>query len=201
MLLGLYAQDVTGDMTDLIGAKEGQGVIIAEIMKDSPADNAGLKPHDIILEMDGKKTETYDTFRNDVAMLTPGTKTHLLIQRDGKKQEITVTIDERPTSVAQAEPSQESKEQQGLHAQNLTQELAQQLGYTLGEGVIVTAVVPGSPASAAGIESGDLILSVNQKQVNSIVDFDQALKQAQKDKKAMLLIKHGAYSRFVLIQF
>ncbi len=197
--LGLAAQDVTAEMAQLLGIPQAEGAIVAEIVKDSPADKAGLQSNDILLEMDGKKITSYDEFRNEVAMLAPDTKIQLQILRNNKKENITLTIGERPTSLARAETSQESTEQLGLQVQNLTQDLADQLGYSLGEGVIVTGVTPGSAADNAGIQAGDLILGVNQKKVNSVDNFDQAIKQSQKDKKVILLVKHGEYSRFVVI--
>jgi len=200
--LGLSAQNVTEEMKDLIGSKTPEGVIIADIVKGSPADQAGLKPNDIILKLDGKKIDNYDTFRNDVAMLAPGSKSSLLIQRGGKEQTITVTLGERPTQMARGEETGEkSPEQLGLQVQNLTSDLAQQFGYSLGEGVIVTTVVPGSEAESEGIQAGDLIVSVDRNATGNVEQFTQYINAAKSKGRALLLVKHGQYSRFVVLQF
>jgi serine protease Do len=200
--LGLYGQDVTPDMAALLDLGESGGIIVSEVIKDSPVDGAGLKAGDVIVEMNGSKIDTYDSFRNDVAMLAPGTNVRLLVLRDGKQRRFDVKIAERSAAVAaSAGTAGEPKAQLGMQVQNLNKELADQFGYPLGEGVIVTAVEPGSVAGSAGIEPGDLILSVNRTKVNSVDEFGEAIAKSEKDKKVMLLVKHGEYSRFVVLRF
>jgi serine protease Do len=79
--LGLLAQDVTADMANLLGLKSSEGVVVSSIEKGSPADKAGLVTGDVLMEMDGKKIESYDALRNQVAMLNPGTDVKFLIMR------------------------------------------------------------------------------------------------------------------------
>ena len=202
--LGIYGQDITKDMADLLQLKDGQGVIVASVEKDSPADEAGLKSHDVLLEMSGKKIESYDSFRNEVAMLSPDSRITFLVSRDGKTTEITVTLAERPTEVAQGNQpkgQQQSQEALGIEVQSLTKDLAERFGYALGEGVIVASVVPGSPADQAGIQPGDLIQSVNQVSVTSVEEFDQAVQKSMKSKKVLFLVRRGQYSQFAVVTF
>jgi serine protease Do len=197
--LGIYGQDVTPDMAKLLGLKSSQGVIVASVEKGSPADRAGLKSQDVLLEMDGKKI---DSFRNEVAMLKPGTKVTLTVSREGKTTDIPVTLGERPTQVAQATtPSEQPKSQQalGVQVQNLTKDLADRFGYPMGEGVIVTRVAQGSPAAQAGIQPGDLIQTVDRQSVNSVDEFERAVTRA-KGNKILMLIRRGQYSQFVIVQ-
>jgi len=201
--LGIYGQDITSEIARLLQLKSSQGVIVASIEKDSPAEKAGLKSHDVLLEMSGKKIESYDSFRNEVAMLKPDSRVTFLVSRDGKTTEITVTLAERPTEVAQGnQPKgrQQSQEALGIEVQSLTKDLAERFGYALGQGVIVTRVVPGSPAADAGIQPGDLIQSVNRESVSSADEFEKAVTRT-KDNKVLLLIKRGEYSQFVVVQF
>jgi len=201
--LGIYGQDITSEIARLLQLKSSQGVIVASIEKDSPAEKAGLKSHDVLLEMSGKKIESYDSFRNEVAMLKPDSRVTFLVSRDGKTTEITVTLAERPTDVAQGnQPKgrQQSQEALGIEVQSLTKDLAERFGYALGQGVIVTRVVPGSPAADAGIQPGDLIQSVNRESVSSADEFEKAVTRT-KDNKVLLLIKRGEYSQFVVVQF
>jgi len=87
--LGIYGENVTEDMVDLLGLKNRQGVIVASVEKGSPAEKAGLKSHDILLEMNGKKIESYDSFRNDIAILSPGSMARFLVC--GKAKSINIT--------------------------------------------------------------------------------------------------------------
>ena len=200
--LGIYGQDVTPDIADLLKLKESKGVIVAKVEKGSPAEKAGLQPQDVILEMNGKNIESYDVFRNDIAMLEPGSKVRFLIMRDGKTHEVVVTLGERPSEVAQAAPAERKQSQQtlGIEVQNLTKNLAEQFGYPLGEGVIVTAVTPGSPAADAGIQPGDLIEDVNRQSVNSVDDFEKAVRRTN-ENKILLLVRRGEYSQFIVVHF
>jgi serine protease Do len=152
--------------------------------------------------MNGKKVQSYDAFRNEIATMQPGSVIRLNGLRDGKPLELTVTLAERPGTVAQAQKSAEQPEQSlGMQVQNLTKELADQLGYPLGEGVIVTGVQSGGPAAEQGIQRGDLILSVNNHNVTNTKEFADAVKQAKKGGKALFLVKRGDGSQFVVVPF
>jgi serine protease Do len=200
--VGLIAQDVTPDVAELLKLKEPAGVVIAQIEEDSPAEKAGLRVQDVILEVDGKKITTYDAFRNDVALLKPDSRAKLSISRAGKPMSITITLGERPSNLGQKEQSTQEPEQTlGIEVQNLTRELAEPFGYRLGEGVIVSEVVPGSPADEKGIQQGDLIASVNRQSVASVEEFSAAVRQSRKTGKVLLLVKHGAISQFVVLNF
>ncbi len=200
--LGIYGQDVTPDMAELLKLKDSKGVIIASVEKGSPADKAGLQSHDVLMEMNGKKIESYDSFRNDVAVLKPGSNLRLSVLHEGEIRNITVTLAERPMEIAQnnqPKSQQKSQEALGIEVQNVTKDIAEQFSYPVGEGVIVSSVAPGSPASEAGIQPGDLIRSVNRQSVNSVDDFEKSVNET-KGNKILLLIRRGEYSQFIIVQ-
>ncbi|MBM4024326.1 MAG: Do family serine endopeptidase [Planctomycetes bacterium] len=200
--LGLLAEDVDTDKAELLGLKEAAGVAISMIEKGSPAERAGLKVYDVILAIDGRKIRLYDAFRNEVALLAPGTKVRLDLVRDGKPMELTVRLGERPGAAAQKEQAAEEPEVAlGLEVQDLTKELADRFRYGLGEGVIVSAVTPDGPAAEKGIRAGDLILSVNKQKVTSVDEFTAAVNQARNTKKVLMLVRRGEVSQFVTLTF
>ena len=201
--LGLLGEDVTGDMAELLSTPNARGIIVSTVEKGSPSDKAGLKSGDIITEMNGNKIESYDTFRNEIADMKPGREISLTILREGKTQDITVTLGERPSEVTQStqptpKPVPRSKESLGVDVQNVTANIARQLNYPVGEGVIVTGVTPASPANYAGIQPGDVIESVNGQKVNSVDEFEGAMNKV-KGNKVLLLVRHGEYSQFVVV--
>ncbi len=200
--LGLYGQDLTPDMAQLLGVEKTTGVLVGDVEKGSPADAAGLRTQDIIQEIDGKKITSYDQFRNEIAALKPGVKVRLGILRDGKPMELTATLGERPSAAkGKPEATEEPQQAVGLQVSNLTRDMANQLGYSLGEGVVVVSVQPGSPASDAGIEAGDLISAVNKQKVTTTSEFSGAMKAARKEGKALLLVRRGQVSQYVVLQF
>lgn len=208
--LGLYGQNVTAEIAQSLDLKEPRGIIVAQVEKNSPAAEAGLQPGDLILEMNGQPLETYDTFRNAIAGLKPGSTIQLQVWRNGKTAERTVTLGERPAEPGQdrrppqapeQQTPQETKQTLGLEVQNLTRGLAQRFGYQPGEGVIVTSVTPEGRADTAGIRPGDLIVSVNQQPVPSVDQFASAIRAARQSGRALLLVKRGQISQFVVVRF
>jgi serine protease Do len=206
--LGLYARDMTQDMAEPLKLKNAQGVIVASIEKGSPAEKAGIKTNDIITQMNGKKIETYDVFRNEIAVMKPGSSVKLAIDREGKTIDIDVTLGDRPMpetakSRSKTETPQSTQSTLGVNVQNVTKDIANQFGYNIGEGVIVSGVTSGSPADTAGIETGDLIQSVNRQNVNSVTEFKKVISEF-KGNKILLLIKRvintEQVSQFVVVQ-
>jgi len=207
--LGFYAQDVTPEIAKSLGLPRPQGAIIAQVERGSPADQAGLQPGDVILEMNGNPIETYSEFRNAIAAMRPGAAVQLQVWRNGKTSERTVTLGERPPEPGQARQPppqqqrtpQEARQSLGIEVQNLTHNLAQRFGYQPGEGVIVTAITPEGPAVTAGIRPGDLIISGNRQPTPSVERFAAVIRGARKSGQVLLLIKRGSASRFVVVPF
>jgi serine protease Do len=102
---------------------------------------------------------------------------------------------------AKQTPPESPQTSLGVQVQNLSRDMAQQFGYQPGTGVIVSAVVPGSPADDAGVEPGDLITAVNGQAVTSVDQFRKAVSEAKNQKKALLLIRRGEFSQFIVVRF
>ncbi len=194
----MHPEKITPELAEVFGLKDNKGVLITEVMPDSPADKAGLKRRDIIVEMDGEAVEDWQSFRNIVAMLEPGKKVTLNVFRDGKKKEIKVEIgslEEGQVALGMSDVA----EKLGLQVQDLTDELAKRFGYEDAKGVIVTGVTERSPADRAGIGAGMLIVSVNRKDISTVKEFSEALEESSKTKKALLLVRNERYAQYVVL--
>lgn len=201
--VGIYMDqnEITPDLAELFGLKGNHGVIITDVIPDSPAEKAGLKSDDVILELDGKVVKSYLTFRNAIAMLKPDTKITLKIFRDGKDETIKLKIGSQEEAQILMNVSSPFAKEFGIVVGGITDDLAEKLNYNVGEGVVVTEVVPGSSAAQQGIVPGMIILSVTRELVGSVVQFNEQfenlkLKQA---KTVWLLIKRDTTAMYVVL--
>lgn len=194
--------EVTQEMAEMFGRSEAGGILVAEVQKDGPADQAGLLSGDIILELNNKKVSTISSFRQDVAQIMPKEKAKLLIFRNGKTRSVTVTVGEFPDDLTETGGkggSASTMEVYGFQVQELTEELARRFGYGDDEGVIVVEVIPGTTAEDAGLAPGQLILEVNRKAIKSLKEFESVLNKEKKDA-LLLRIKSERSTRYITLK-
>jgi serine protease Do len=198
--LGVMIQQVTPELAENFGLDRPIGALVGQVMPDSPAEKAGLKAGDVILEYNGKEVSQMSMLPAMVASTGVGEKASLVLIRDGKKQTLTVEIgklEDEETVIADTETGTSKK--LGMSVQELTPKLAESLGIEETEGLIVSDINPGSAAEEAGIIRGDIILEINREKVESIVQYKKALQAAQEKKSVLLLIKRNKNTRFVVI--
>jgi len=198
--LGVGIQNLTPEFAEVFGLKNTtKGVLIPEVTKDSAADKAGLKHHDVILELDGEPVESASALQKRISMLKPGSRVELVVWRDGRRKTLTVKLGKRPSS---EEPTgtlpTDIVEELGFTVETLTDELAERYGYEDQAGVIVTSLDRSSEAAQRGIMPGMLIKEVNRQQVRNRKEFNEAIKKARKKGVALLLVRQE-YTRFILL--
>ena len=172
--LGISIQDLTDDLAAGFGATGKGGVLVADVMKDSPAEGGGMKAGDIIIDFGGMPVKEVTELQKRVAAVQPGQPVPVTVLRDRRPTKLTVKIGEQPgeeTMVA-AVPKGIGL---GVTVEPLTEEAAQAYGLRAGSGVVVTEVAPGSVAEGAGIKEGDLILEVNRRRTATVDEFKNAV--------------------------
>ncbi len=194
--LGVTLQPIDGELANYYKLDKTEGAFVSDIVKGSPADSAGIKQEDIILKYNNIPVETLTSFRNAISFLPPGKEVTLQILRDGKIKEIRVTVVKAPNDSKIAPSSKKL----GLEVQNLTPELANQLGYVGEKGVVVTKVEKGSAADDAMIKPGTLIMAINRKKISNVDEFAKTLSQTPKDSPILLMVRQGELTRFVALQ-
>ena len=161
---------------------------------------------DVISEVDGREVRSIHRFRSWIASMDPATKVTFTVLRGGKTLKLEAvlgTLDEKAESgggavVPRREDEVSSK--LGLRVQELTDELADKLGYTGVKGVLVSNVEPDGPAARAGIEQGDLIVEVARHEVSTLADYKKAMGAADPAKGVLLLVRHGEFTRYVVLK-
>lgn len=199
--LGVVIQDIDENLAESFGLKSDQGVLLSNVQAGSPAEKSGLKDGDIVLSIDGMKVADSSALRNKVALVEPGAKMKMVIVRDGKEQIVSVKVGERPSDPnALITGVNENVENEfGLGFQELTPEVASQLGYKVEKGIIIKDVAQGSAASKAGLKPGMLIEQVNKMSVFTLVDIEKALKHSLDAQRVLLRVNFGQGSRYIAL--
>jgi len=199
--LGIVIQELTPELASSFDLDRNQGILIAQVTKDTPAAEAGLKQGDVIITYQGKPVTKVGDFRNRVSLSSPGSREQLTIIRDGKRRNISVTIGTLSKDEMAAEASTQSTDELGLTVQTITPQLAEQFNAKAGEGVVVTQVRPDSIAASAGIESGSIIVQVNRIPIANAEDFKREVKKSSAKKRILLLIKKNNMQQFVALSW
>jgi serine protease Do len=195
--IGVNLQPIDSNLAEAFTLDKNVGALVAEVVKDSPADKSGLKSGDVIVKINGQTVENPATLRSSISVIKPGEKIALSVIRNKEIKEITIVVGTHPESELDAG---EIQNKLGLLLQDLTPETAQQLGYEATDhGVLIKYVDPNSAAQEAGLRRGQLILSVNQKPVSTTEEFYRIAKEDPKLRRILLQVKSGQMVRYVTI--
>jgi len=200
--LGVGIQELSEELAAQFGVKPEDGVLVGNVMKDGPAERAGLKPGDIIQEFNGRKISGVHQLQREVAQGPVGSQARLKVLREKQVTTLTVVLGEQPADVAAAEPESvpaEAADRFGLAVQDLTPELRNQFRMTNVDGVMVSSVAEGGPAAQAGVRPGDVITEANREPVKSTRDFSRILGQMRRGQNLLLLVRRDGNSRFVVL--
>jgi serine protease Do len=205
--LGVAIQDLTPELATQFGITDTKGVLVSDVMDDSPAKRAGFERADVIVEYDGKPMDSPTHLRNAVAQTPIGKKVSVKLIRDKKPKTLEVSIAEQPKSLGQpsAEESRESAVPTGvlsdLDVRELNEELTARYGLKATErGVVVVRVKSGSTAEEMGVREGDIILEVNRKAVSSLKSYERAASGLAKDQAVLLLIKRKGQTVYLTLR-
>jgi len=193
--LGVMIQDVNQELARSFGLDKPTGALVSAVDKKSPAEKAGIEPGDVILKFNGKQVNSSNDLPSIVADVAPGTIAQVEIWRDGKVKNLSVDVGAMKIASADEQSAGGDKGGLGLDVRPLTANERQQVD--VGEGLLVENVDNG-PAANAGIQSGDVILSVNGEKVGSASKLRALVAKHKKD--IALLVLRGNTKMFVPIQ-
>jgi len=196
--LGVVIQRVTPAIAESLGLDEARGALVANVLKDAPADRDGVKVGDVIIEFDGRKVNESNDLPIIVARTPVGKKVKVKVVREGKELVLSVAIGELKEEEVVA--SVEKEENLGLTVQRVTPQIAESLGLDRAEGAVVTSVEPGGPGDEAGLRRGDVILEIDRNRIRDLRDFRNEIAKIEKGKGLLLLVRRGETTLFIALK-
>jgi S1-C subfamily serine protease len=195
--LGISAQDLTPEMMEHFKVKEKEGVLVGQVYPGTGAEKAGLTSGDIIKSVDDKIIKSVNELVKEIQKKKVGQKVKLSVIRDGKEMTMditTSTMPDKPESIKE----KEVEEKLGAKVQELTPQLAARYQISgVKRGVLVIGVEEDSLANEIGLQEGDVLLEINRRKMETLKDFEKAMKDANIEKGILFHIHRKGSSFFL----
>jgi serine protease Do len=208
--LGVSIQEVTSDLAEEFGVKDLTGSLVSGVMKGSPAEKAGIRQGDVILEYNGRLVEDTGHLRNMVSQTPINTKVKIKLLRNKKEVEVEVHIAELPKKLAETSSGEDESEENndeessalaGLVVRELTPDLARHFGFEESDkGVVVVKIETASKLFEAGIRPGDIILQINQKNVTTLEEYTKIASKIKAKERLLFLLRRRGQDLFVTVR-
>jgi serine protease Do len=208
--LGIGMTEITPQLAKSFGLKDTDGLIVTEVVPQSAADKAGIKNEDVIVSLDGKKFENADSFRNTIASQLPGAKIELKVIRDAKEMTVSVTLADRDGSTTVSTDSNHKSDKHsekvpdvldGVQVGDITNDYRQRLRIDESvKGAIVTSVDPDSACAEADLKAGDVIVSINGKDVKNAEAAVTLSEEVKTLSTVRLRVHRAGQTRFVIVE-
>ena len=223
--LGVHGEDISNENMARYRLNQARGVGITQVVKDSPAEKAGLRKDDVIVRFDGENVTSVRKLNRLVSEIAPDHSVRITISRNGAEQELTATIGKRNNSLMardmfrgepkvwkwagpQFEPGDlfnnngdlsfmlTNSRRIGVSTMQLTKQLAEYFGVTGGRGVLVTAVTDDGPAAKAGVKAGDVITAIDGEEIDSPGDVSRVIGKKKEGDVTLTVIRNKSQQTF-----
>ncbi len=200
--LGVGIQDINEDLAQAFKLDKTTGSLITGVMKNTPADRAGLKRGDVVVELNKEPITNSNQLRNEIANAGANSEIELKIIRDSNEMYFTLRLDERPKQLGRVtiKPAPAQENPMGLVVEQLTAEMAEEMKLDVSSGVVIKEVKPNSPAASVGLAAGMIIQEINRQPVTTISDFNQIAASINLEEGVLLLVSINGSSRFVTLK-
>jgi len=201
--LGVYIQDVTPEIAKQFNLTEAKGVLVGDVIKNSPAEEVGIKTGDIIMKVNNEEVNSPEELQDKIRDVEIGKNADIEVMRDGKTINFIVEIVEMPT--VEVEGSESPKEkvfsvQTGIQVEPVTSEIAKEMGLSWVKGLVITEVVPGSSADDMGLQQGDIVLEASRTEVSSIGEWEKVINKLEPGDTLLLLVFRNQHTYYVPIK-
>ncbi|NTU41590.1 MAG: DegQ family serine endoprotease [Nitrospirales bacterium] len=204
--IGVTIQELTPELAKKFGLKTSEGALVSDVARGGPAQKAGLKRGDIIIELNNEKVTDVATLRNMVAQSRAGSQVDIKILRDDREMSVKALVTELPLDAATAIPSSsegqssEGSVLSGIAVMDLTPSIAKQLGIGRDEkGVVITRLDPASTAEEAGLRKGDVIQEIDRQKIQDLNDFTKIVSRTGPESTILLFINRSGRRFYVAL--
>ncbi|MCI0454591.1 MAG: DegQ family serine endoprotease [Candidatus Dadabacteria bacterium] len=199
--LGVVIQDLTPEIAEVMRLPDLEGALVGDVTSGSPADKAGVKKGDVILEFNGQKIKENGELSRGVSTKQPGTEVELKLLRDGMEKTLSVKLG-APSSVSTDMAEVQSIQGKlGLTVKELSLDATNRLRVEEDAGVIVTKVDSGSPGGKAGFQIGDVIIEVNRKRIRTSEEYMSMINLIEKGQTTLFLVKRKDVTLYISMRF
>jgi S1-C subfamily serine protease len=188
--LGLTTQTLGPDLAHALGARAVGGVLVTDVLPDGPAASAGLRPGDIVLEVNGARISSRAQLDRATSGLTIGGVARLKLRRTTRDMTVAVKVDDEPDEWALAPELARARQLLGIEARPITPNM----------GAVTKTVTPGSAAARAGLEPGDVIREVNRQSVRTMAEFRAAVRNLNHGAPVLMLLQRGDVALYIVMQ-
>jgi S1-C subfamily serine protease len=188
-LLGIMGQDIDSGLADAMNLDANQGAFVSEVTADSAAEKGGIQAGDIITEINGRAVASFQELRAKVASRGAGAELELTVLRKGKREKVNVVLGDATQNVVVAKEVHPA-----LEGATLTNGATEQGD----DGIVISELVSRSPASRIGLQDGDVIIGINRKKVDTILQLRSELDDAK--GVIALNVKRGMSSLYLVIR-
>jgi Do/DeqQ family serine protease len=201
-LMGVNIQDVTQALAKSFGRPDTNGALVSQVVRSGPAEKAGIKPGDIILDFNGTSVRGASQLKNIVGQTRPGSPAKVTVWRDKKTVTLSLTLAERtPQALAAGAPTVQKSSELGVTVGKVPAEMASKLGLKKDQGLIVKEVKPDGPGAAIGLRQGDIVLEVDGKIISNTEEFNKQVAEAKKNGVIRLMIQRGSATIYLAENF
>jgi serine protease Do len=196
--LGVTIQPLTPELSKQFGLADEKGVLVGDVVEDSPAEKAGLQRGDVIVEFDGKEVQDATNLRNIVAGTPPNTAVSLKLVREGRPQTVQVKIAEMSSEV-QAASKTSGDVLKGVSVQALTPQARESLDIPKRiNGVVITNIEDGSPAEGI-LMKNDVVVEINRNRITNMNEYEKVISQLASDQNLLILIFRKGSTLYVTL--
>ena len=196
--IGVIIQPITPDLRQQLSLAANTGALISDLVPDGPADTAGIRRGDVITHINNIPIDDYNDLRNRISQSPVGQSVTLTLVRKKKTKTLSLTVDRFPDDVEKLAAANEP-DTLGIRVEPIQADGQREFTVYEQSGLVITQVAPDGPAAGI-LETGDVLLEINNTRVDTLSDYTQTVAKLPAGKNVLLWIRRGRYSQYVVIR-